>query len=943
MQRGALLDDAWANASYRTAAKERRQSRAVPQNFTPSPFAAPTSQTLSYSRNTINGLAGGAPAFAASLSAPTLGNQPGAPLSALAANAGRGSAMTANGLPNNGLPTPFTYGDVQGEYAGTFMDPATGITYAAFTEPMPAPPAFTERPIYRLNEPSRLLEFLTGVSNLPQPTREDLMHDPKDDWDGIILPDGIYTDMARKRQAADAARDVFFERNEPLEASFNDTFWDGYVGDTFVLRAHTDTQTMSDNSEFNHWTDRPVITGNGDNEWEQGYGVGAHIGDIMQPTFSLGQPKPGKIGAQHVDAEDYAFSLPMPIPQSVGVGRPSRFGTDHVGALDVTDMPFGGAALVPGGGAGVGKRTPVWGVDTVGATELSEYGNFPPLPMPIESTRDTRFHSQPAPGLMQMSIDGPAPAPPQFDSASRRDALHGASRVAITLDDDLFGSASAVPGQATRSVRDVTVPGNNTRIQNDDMSIRGLAAPAVHGVRDTRVATSNLRPEFAEEPHARMPAPAVHSVRDTRVATSNMRSEFAEDSHARMPTPAVHGVRDTRVATSNLRPEFAEEPQARITAPAVHSVRDTRVAGAAHRAEMDDVQVRMGGAPAVHGVRDTRVATSNLRVEAPEDLWTAMPMPAADTARIKDTRVSHARPVITLSADFSMPGIPTGPATGVKMETYHRQHTHTSALDEYGPSVPLPVPVASTRDTRVVNNIAHNMLDGDALDFGAAPGAAGAYTHKHLRDTTHGGHVVQEHAHYEPRLGMPRHEGTAGGKNLDAPQLALRAGSMHQDDYEQRPAPAVHDSARAARNDEFGTRMHVGGDRTQAWDHEGATQPRNMKGFNDVAYIKDTDFTPSVLVDVNAYYNARALATQPSTYGLGAKSRPYMHPVKHDRPGLITAPLELFRHALDPGHKQTERASQAMAAARAAAAAAPHESMSATFDAYESAYESGRD
>ena len=688
--------------------------------------------------------------------------------------------MSANGVFNNGFPTPFEYGPLQGEYAGTFMDPGTGITYAAFTEPMPAPPAFTERPVTRLNEPNRALEFLTGVSYLPTPARGDLMHDPKDDYDGIILPEAFYTNVARARETSNAARDVFFERNEPLEASFNDTFWDGYVGDTFVLRPHVDTQTMADNSQFNNWLTHPV-TASGDAEYERGDGVGAHFGGAMQPTFSIGAPKPGKIGAQNVTKDDFYMHLPLPVPQAAGIGKRAQWGTDRVGILDAqnyTDVQHNGAMYLPGGGVDIGKRAPCFGVDKTVA-DVDTYAPTLPFQTGNMAARNTTHYAKPAAGLMDFSAS--AEGGPRMVSAPHADAgmyaAYAPQHAKIVLDDTIFGTVAAPSAEAALKLRDTRTQSHNQRIENEYVN---------------------------------------HT----------------------------------------------------FTQPTSSSVRDTRIV----------------------------------------------------------------RPLITLSTEFEPVSITAPVTTNTKHETYGQQRVRVDDVETHYVAAPAG-PVANTRDTVMHKTHAQDMYAGGMVD--SVRESAPAYTHKHLRDTVTGAHVTQSDAkYYEPRATQAPTEG-----NLARLEYVPVRATQTDVEWYPRATPAHVESV---RSDTIGSAMHVGSDRQNAWDYEGATQPRTMATFRDVAEVKDTDTSPEKRTRVDAYYVARSAAAQPMTYGLGARGRAHVQPVTQDRPGLITAPLDFFRDALNPNLKGIERASADASYARAAAAAAPHSTMQA-LDAYESAYESGRD
>ena len=876
MYRGATLDSVWSSDAngpapgapgfaYHAAAKARRQqqhkpdhvpepTRVIRQNTTPSPFSASNSQILSYSRNDVNGLAGGTPPLAQSLSAPSLPSYNSvAPRNPLAANAGTGASMTANGLPNNGLPTPFTYAPLQGEFAGTFMDPGTGITYAAYTEPMPAPPAFIERPVNRLNEPSRLLEFMTGVSYLPPLLNPDLMHDARDTLDDITMPEAFYTDAARARQQSDTARDVFFERNEPLEPSFMDTFWDGYIGDTYVLRTVTDTQTLSDNSEFNHWTKTPVtsMTSVGLNEWEQGDGVGAHVGDKMQPTFTLGAPKPGKIGVQNVTEDSLFRDLPMPV--LLGPGRHSQWHVDRVGAMDPSsqvDHTNGGALYLPGGGVGLGQQQPSIAASKM-TFALDDANTSAPIGETYASVKNSVFFSAPAAGLLQSDDVHLTPAAAYADSASRRDTQMGVYKSTITLDDNMFGGMAPEP-----------------------------IVPTVTSVRDARVAHTNRTVDNVQENW--MPQPHIlTSVKDSRVPNTLIRLESIEENWTPQPVP-----------------------QQTTTA------------------------------------KDARVAQHNYRTESDEATWTPARAQALPPRTVKDAQTAQARPVITLAADFGAPMMPMPVPSGVKLETFGQQHmklTNEHADMSAHASGIVPPQISSARDSRIVGNMVHALSNADSVSTPAVPGT---FTYKHMRDSMLGAHTTiadtgDWQARAPPTTG---HMERGSVKGLDAPELGARASHMTMPEYEPRAAQAAHESRRF-RDGALGAQARLVPDQTL----DGALPTRNMPTFRDVGEVRDTDVSPDKRALIDAFYTSRHMAAQPSTYGLGARTRPFMQPITHDRPGLITAPLEYYRTLLDPNRKLTEAAAAELAAKRARAAAVPDPSMQTQAEAYESAYESGKE
>ena len=465
-------------------------------------------------------------------------------------------------------------------------------------------------------------------------------------------------------------------------------------------------------------------------------------------------------------------------------------------------------------------------------------------------------------------------------------------------------------------------------------------------MRDTRVAHARPTIEGVEQSGTPMRVPMPTGARDTRVAQARPIIEGVEHW---LPLPGQQqttSVRDTRVAQARPIIEGVEHWLPLPGQQQTTSVRDTRVAQARPIIEGVEQSGTPMRAPVPTGVRDTRVAQARPIIEGVEH-W--LPLPGQQqTTSVRDTRVAQARPFITLDTEFNVPAMAT-PAYGAgvtRLEQYGATHVRMNALDAdttAAQAMAAP-PVTATRDTRFVAQAVHAYGDaGGVMDGPAQTGAApGAYTHKHMRDTAVAAHTVHSDMHdFTPRQTVAPSFGIAASRNLDAPVLAVRS-SMPDAEWAPRAAAAVHEG-HVLRNDEFGTHLHVGNDLTSAWDHEGATQPRAMPTFRDVAEVRNTDTRPGQRVGLDAFYIARNEAAQPATYGLGAKSRPYMHPVAHDRPGLITAPLELYRAALDPKLQRYEQAATEMLHARAAAAANPHPTMQSQGDAYESAYESGRD
>jgi hypothetical protein len=186
-----------------------------------------------------------------SLTAPTLGGGVGAPRNPLAVETGRGSQLYTKGIPNNGMPQPYTAGLSQlpmGDYAGTYMDPATGVVYDHYTDPMPEPVIMRDAPVIELGKANRMLEMLTGVSAIRRPQPTEHLNDLGDMYVGYQEPASFIADRARQRDAEQARAAVMLTNNENLEG-YNDTHWDGYIGDVNAMRWMPDTQTLMENSQ----------------------------------------------------------------------------------------------------------------------------------------------------------------------------------------------------------------------------------------------------------------------------------------------------------------------------------------------------------------------------------------------------------------------------------------------------------------------------------------------------------------------------------------------------------------------------------------------------------------------------------------------------------------------------------------------------------------------
>jgi hypothetical protein len=237
---------------------------------------------------------------------------PNIPFNPLAFSTGNGTSATSTGLPNNGLPYEWqgTLG-LAGDYAGTVTDPYSGQVYAAYTDAMQEPKVLDEIPVIKLGEPSRMLEALTGTLSFPKPIPQEHFVEWSDIAEGVQYPQGVINGVVEARIAQQAAGETYMVNNETL-AGYNDTNWDGYIGDTFVLRPVIDTQTLADNSQTNTVTMNRLQAPQVDAAFQLGQGLGAHVGSYWQPTVRLlAEEKPTGPGRPKRDFEPNGYwSLP---------------------------------------------------------------------------------------------------------------------------------------------------------------------------------------------------------------------------------------------------------------------------------------------------------------------------------------------------------------------------------------------------------------------------------------------------------------------------------------------------------------------------------------------------------------------------------------------------------------------------------------------------------
>jgi hypothetical protein len=317
-------------STYAAAAKKRRElgkdvQRAAnaPTRVIPQGLPVNTEQVFSDNRlrqmTSTENMAGHVPIQGLSLPQAQLGvsflqqeAEPNIPYNSLAFSAGNGTQAHATGLPNNGMPYVWQGAlGIMGDYAGTVTDPYSGQTYAAYTDAMQEPKVLNEVPVIKLGEPSRMLEAMTGTLSFPKPIPREHFTDAADVWEGLTLPQGYLDTAVEARIAQQAAGEAYMVNNETL-AGYNDTNWDGYIGDTFVLRPVVDTQTLQDNSQTNTVNTGRMQAPQVNAAFQLGEGLGAHNGGYFQPIFNLlSEDKPSGPGRPKRDFDVSGFwSLP---------------------------------------------------------------------------------------------------------------------------------------------------------------------------------------------------------------------------------------------------------------------------------------------------------------------------------------------------------------------------------------------------------------------------------------------------------------------------------------------------------------------------------------------------------------------------------------------------------------------------------------------------------
>jgi hypothetical protein len=230
---------------------------------------------------------------------------------------------------------------LNGDLAGTYTDPNTGIVFAAFTNPMPEQKVLRDIPDLQLGQPSRMLEALSGISAVPRPCRQEIVNDFQDAVEGFMLPQGLLEMQVRSEASQREAREVFFTNRE-VEAGYNDTHWDGYIGTTFVLRPTYDTQTLRDNDETNT-TVLPYRFNPDGNLAIPMYQDGTRWGGPMQPAVEvLAQDK--AYGLPHINADFQIDNARQQFFDDSGFAGVEAYLSSNVGVtaqspFDLTNLP----------------------------------------------------------------------------------------------------------------------------------------------------------------------------------------------------------------------------------------------------------------------------------------------------------------------------------------------------------------------------------------------------------------------------------------------------------------------------------------------------------------------------------------------------------------------------------------------------------------------------
>ena len=384
----------------------------------------------SYVRQSVGqaSFAGALPAQGFSVAAATMG-PPGScvPQNPLGVDFGTGSNMYATGYSNNGMPQAVLDGRFdtirsdRRDLAGTFVDPITGIAYAGFTDSMPEPKVMREPPTIKLGEPSRMLEALTGVPAYKRPMRQEVLNDFSDVLEGVQIPQGLLELQARDNAAKRVAADTFFTNNE-TENGFNDTHWDGFIGDTFVLRPVIDTQTLSDNSQTNTvvapFRAMPDI-------YSSTFQIndGTQWGGPLQPSVTvLGRDKATLPGRGSVDMPSLGQHVRLP-------GIPTQLPFSDDAPTTHANTPF--VSQYGGGGAGTAASLAAVSMSSQDATRASVANQTVDMPYALYtppaalatagSSRDEAVSARPVSAL-QDAVPQTNGAVPVYEPASVTDA-----------------------------------------------------------------------------------------------------------------------------------------------------------------------------------------------------------------------------------------------------------------------------------------------------------------------------------------------------------------------------------------------------------------------------------------------------------------------------------------------------------------------------------------
>jgi hypothetical protein len=883
------------SAEYAAAAAARRRNKAaatvLPQGLpTTTPLTPETSRKLYQTSAGSDFQMRHAPSLSAA-------SFPGAPQvqHPLAAAFGQGSQMYATGIAHNGAPSLSTPADsaahFDGEFAGTFMDPITGVTYASYMLRDQAPTVQRDTPVMRLGEPSRALEFLTGVSHVPKPVRTDNM---SDDWetvaDGIQVPESISRAAIRAREAQESAAQVFFTRDNQ-ETPVNDTFWDGYVGDTYVLRTWTDTQTMSDNAEFNlsnMQSAQPDFP-----NWYLHTNVGAHAGGERAATFTLSAEKPSQPGHSTISMDDMGPGILTGMaPMSERVGRAQLAGaiTAPVLGTDIDAVARSVLANERTGKQSVMARP--HHMLSVADSEWAGDGGRSAQVVALDSARDTiavRPHVHVDMGHNWAGTE----AAPAGALNSTRDTLFTSGNA---IRPDLAGAWEASPALTTMALESARVsqfvPGD-ARVSMDDTVYADSAhrmPVSVDSARHDRVAPVHLSldthgvADWAAAASAR-DLPARRRTTAVGIDRASIDMRDVTDGSGYVPTSAASDRFGRRAVQSQPRLAVAIDDDGGPVSRTVVPASDKHTTDTMWTARADLALAAQDDGGGMHAVRGTQANDARPRAER---------VVANGHAFANDSMDAVNRPAPT-SLDATGRQERTNWARALVAEPYHFDGGNNLAAAAPGLSG-----LAAFRDTVHVGSGRGVDLVGVAdIEYAATRDSDGTLTS--FRDTVHVG----------------------SGRNTDGSEA-----------LEVRAAPAVAGAAHRLRAGENGEAARPS---TLEMDMELA---RSMPKFRDVASVRNTTVhAGGQQAIVDAWHYARQAYAHPETHGTGAFTRQTVAPVTTSRTGMFEHNLAAAYVATDPGRQHVEAAAAKAAASAAAAAASRAPIMDATAVAYESAYD----